>query len=136
PSSVVPVSGLPDSIATEPGRALRTLRRRRGGWDGFDDVASGRAHPLVELELPVVAREVAAGDELADVRLDPLAARHPHDQLRVRASRQRRVHRRGEGAAEARVDIGDAEPDLAIAERLHRARTAHAERLDDAPAQL
>ena len=45
---------------------------------------------LVELELPVPARERVAGVELAHVRLDLLAARHPHDQLGVGAARAAR----------------------------------------------
>ena len=90
----------------------------------------------VELELPVVAREREPGPELADVGLDPLAARHPDDQLRVGAAGQRRVHRRRKGAAEARVDVGDPDPDLPVAEHLHRAGAAAAQRVDDAPAEL
>jgi hypothetical protein len=74
--------------------------------------------------------------ELADVRLDRLAERHLHDQLGVGVAGQRGVHRPGERAAEARVHVGDAQADLLVAERLHRARPAHAERLDDAAAQL
>ena len=63
--------------------------------------------------------------------LDRLAARHAHDQLRVGPPGKRRVHRRRVGAAEARVDVGDAEADVLVTEGLDRARTACADRLDD-----
>jgi hypothetical protein len=99
-------------------------------------VPAVRHELLVQLDLPVVTGERAVGAERADVRLDPLAVRHPHDQLGVGAAGQRGVHRRREGAAEARVDVGDAEPDLAVAEDLHGAGAAHAERLDDRAAEL
>jgi len=94
-----------------------------------------RPHALVELELPEVARERAPRPVLAHVRRELLAARHAHDQLRVGAAGQRGVDGGREGAAEARVDVGDAEPELAVAERLHRARAAHAQRLDDVAAE-
>src|SRR5436190_11718879 len=55
-----------------------------------DDVAVRGPHLLVELELPEVTGEGGAGVELADVRLDLLPARQPHDQLGVGAARQRR----------------------------------------------
>ena len=47
----------------------RSSRRRRARR--LDDVAAGRLHLAVELELPVVAREREAGAVLPDVRLDP-----------------------------------------------------------------
>ena len=68
--------------------------------------------------------------------LDPLAARHAHDQLGVGAAGQRGVEVGGAGAAEAGVDVGDAQADLLVAERLHRARAPAAQRLDDAAAEV
>src|SRR4051794_16074248 len=101
-----------------------------------DDVATRRAQLGVELELPEVPREGVAVGEVADVRLDRLAARHPHDELGIAPARARGVHRPREGAAEARVDVGDPEADLGIAEGLDGAGPAHAERLADGPAEL
>src|SRR6201989_596752 len=95
-----------------------------------------RLQLLVELDLPVPAREGDVRLEIADVRLDALARRHPHHELGVRLPRPRRVHGPGERAAEARVDVGDPEADLGVAERLDRARAADAERLADAPAEV
>src|SRR3954447_22030515 len=89
------------------------------------DVAAGWPQLIVELELPIPARERVAVAELANVRLDRLAARHLHDQLWVRPALERRVHRRRERAAEAGVHVSDSEADLGVAERLHRARSAH-----------
>src|SRR4051812_48730056 len=63
--------------------------------------------------------------------LDRLAARHAHDQLRIGPPGERRVHRRRVGAAEARVDVGDAEADVLVAEGLDRAWAARADRLHD-----
>src|SRR2546421_4032467 len=95
-------------------------RRRRSG--GIDDVASSGVQLLVELELPVVTAECHAVAELAEMRRDLLAARHPHDQLGIRAVRERRIHGRRKRAAEPRVDIGDTEADVLVSEHLHCAR--------------
>jgi len=96
----------------------------------------GRLQARVELELPVVAAESDPRAELADVRLDILAAGHPHDQLGVRAAGQRRVHRRRERAAEPGVDVGDSQADLRISEHLDRAGAADAQGLAHAGAEL
>src|SRR4051794_32681734 len=117
-------------------RAAPLLPTGRRAWAAWHDVARGGLEPFVELDLPVPARERVAGTELADVRLDGLTARHPHDQLRVGATRQRRVHRRWKRPAEARVHVGDAKPDLGVAEGLHRAGPAHGQRLADRPAEF
>src|SRR6185312_12405339 len=101
-----------------------------------DDVTAGRPHRLVELELPVVAREGPPRPELADVRLDRATRRHRDDQLGVGASRQGRVDGRRKGPPEAGVDVGYAEAYVGVAEHLDRRGPPHAERLDDLAAEL
>src|SRR3712207_6702460 len=101
------------------------------GWRTTgDDVAPGRHELLVELELPEVPGERQPRTVAAHVRVDRLAPRHADDELGVGVPVERRVHRRREGPAEARVDVGDAQPDLAVAEGLDGARAPHAESLD------
>src|SRR3954471_7920170 len=98
-------------------------------WAFGDDVAAGRLHLLIQLDLPEEAGEHAPGEELADVWLDRLPGRHPHDQLRVGTAREGGVHRTGEGATEARVDVGDAQPEFLVPEHLDRRRASERERL-------
>ena len=66
----------------------------------------------------------------------PLAVRHAHDQLGVGAPRKRAVHVAGVAAAEADVDIGDAQAELGVAEALDHARAARADQLRDGAAEL
>src|SRR6185312_5335634 len=95
-----------------------------------------RAQVAVELDLPVPTAEGDAVLEVPDVRLDRLPRRHADHELGVGAARPGGVHRRGERAAEAGVDVGDPEADLGVAEGLDRARSANAEGLADAAAEL
>ena len=48
----------------------------------------------------------------------------------------RGVHRAGEGAAEAGVDVGHAQAELGVAEHLHGRRTAQRQRLGDGAAEV
>src|SRR4051812_42129941 len=118
------------------GLPVARLHQLRWPVAALEHLAAGRLQLVVELDLPVPAREGDVRLEVADVRLDALARRDPHHELRVRAARARRVHRPGERAAEAGVDVGDAQADLRVAERLDRARPADAEGLADAPAEV
>src|SRR5437764_2355542 len=88
------------------GRSTRG-RLVRGPRTSVHSVAAGRLHPLVELRVPVPARERHARVEFAYMRLDPLPGRHPHDQLGICPPGQRRVHRRRERAAETGVHVVD-----------------------------
>ena len=115
---------------------LRVTVPRLGGPGRLDDVAAGRLQPLVQLELPEVAGERDPGVELADVR-----ARSPRRAPFARSApgtcgRAAPRHRRRERPAETRVDVGDPETDIAVAEHLDRARPAHAQRLDHPPPKL
>src|SRR5215211_8009015 len=115
---------MPRAPVTMAAGSVSPSARRAGA--ARHDVASGGAHLVVELDLPVPPRERVAVAELADVGLDALAPGHLDDQLGVAAAGQSGVHRGGEGAAEARVDVGDAEADLRVAERLDSAGAADA----------
>ncbi len=94
------------------GRARGRAQRGGGGPPGTMSRPVG-SQLLVELELPVVAGEGHARRGTRRRGARSSRRRPSDDQLRVAAAGQGRVDGRGEGAAEARVDVGDAEPDVA-----------------------
>src|SRR5262249_6764168 len=98
---------------------------------GREHRPAGRSQLGVELELLVVAAEVAVAAELPDVRLDLLSARHSDDQLGIRAPTPGGAQRGREGAPEPRVDVAYPQPDLAVAEDLDGRRPAQRQALGD-----
>src|SRR5207248_2201357 len=117
-----------------PTPSARVLTRR--ARPRLDDVAPRRLQALVQLDLPEPAGEGEAGPEVAHVRLHLLAPRDAHHQLGVGATLPRGVHRRGEGAAEAGVHVGDPEAEVRVAEHLDGTKSLHKQRLAYPPAEV
>ena len=107
----------------------RTANAARRGPSGTMSrpVGSKRSSSSICQKKRVNVRPARNSPTCGSIRSPPA---EPHDQLRVAAAGQRRVHRAGERAAEARVDVRDAQAELAVAEHLDRspARAAAAPR--------